>query len=600
MDSYTSDRQVHSPLAGAVYRHPNTLAHCLRALLGALLAVPPMAMAATILNPGNIADPNGVSAFVISPDFEFTDVTENITQTGDIQDGTLRIGQSFAAGALEVNADTEPNTVTSLFNIADLEVGNFGRDGTLTVRGNGNPGSAQITAKDEFRLGANANATVSILNGGQIVRTGPEIGRAGTAFFGSFNSFQSGSGDTAVTVDGADSLLEINGRLDVGFNNITGTDDLTISNGGQVVVKEPDNFSDRVEQSGDIGENSSGDFVLGSGFEGGAAQPTDTLTVTGTGSELVVSSGLFTSAANSVINVLDGGVIRQDEQGNLAAELDAFPTLNPETFGGLSLGSPFPTSELNISGDGSEVSFTRGIRLGGLSRFAGFDASGDPIFAPGGQTTVIENGGRLETTRQIFVSDAEGEGTGALRVASGGTVAAERINIFEGGLLTGDGGSLEGDVVVDGGTLAPGDSPGSLDIIGDLSLDVGLLELEFGDLLKITGDLVLGETLDISLSFMDEPVGDSIDLASFFEVEGTIESQFDAGSNLGIDGLADGSQLAVFDLSGERVVFGAGATVPAPSTLLLAGIGFLSLVRIANRRTTRKSADLVHRASLRG
>jgi hypothetical protein len=228
-----------------------------------------------------------------------------------------------------------------------------------------------------------------------------------------------------------------------------------------VVVKEPDDFTDRIAAFGNIFEGTSGVVSLGGNFNNAAGQPLDTLTITGSGSELVFSSGLFTGSGNNVINILNGGSLRQDERGDIDSALAAFPSLG-ERYGGIGLSAALGNkAEMNVSGAGSTVSATRDISIGAGNVFTGFDSNNDPVFSPSTATVNVTNGARVETTRKIEVSDVDGEGTGFLTVSSGGTVVADTVRVNGGGVLSGNGGTIRADVILNGGIIAPGASPRS-------------------------------------------------------------------------------------------------------------------------------------------
>jgi hypothetical protein len=423
----------------------------------------------------------------------------DITTTGDLAGGDLSIGFSTFNGALEINAESTPNPVTRLTNVDDLRVGAQTATGALSVVGDGTAGSAGVVVQDDFRLGANADSALSITNGGEIIYTSRPTGRSGTVILGSFADFIAGTGNTTTTVDGPGSYFEINGRLELGFTNGLGTDDMTIANGARVVVKEPDNFADRVIASSDPTEATRGSVSIGGDFAFGTAQALDTLTITGAGSELVFSSSLFTNSGNNRILVTDGGAIRQNETGDIEASA-AFFGRDPDAFFGISLGSAVGASSVLVDGAGSSVSATRNISIGAGDVFVGFTdpvAFTGPIFGPSSADITVSNDALLSTTKDIEVSVKGEGGTGFLTVGSGGRVEARTVIVNDGGLLSGDGGTVAADVRLDGGTIAPGASPGTMTIDGNLEVLDGLLSFEVGgtaaglfDQLFVTGDLI--------------------------------------------------------------------------------------------------------------
>jgi hypothetical protein len=90
---------------------------------------------------------------------------------------------------------------------------------------------------------------------------------------------------------------------------------------------------------------------------------------------------------------------------------------------------------------------------------------------------------------------------GMTTIDSGGQLTASEIDI-DGGKLTG-GGTIVGNVVVDGGTISPGD-PQSMTIIGNYTQVLpGIMDLNFdttsGDQILVTGAVNLGGTLELTL-----------------------------------------------------------------------------------------------------
>ena len=108
-----------------------------------------------------LIDPDGTGATRVFP-------SQATTTTGDLAGERLVIGFSDGEGTLEVNAEAEVNGVTSLVNVGDLEIAQRDNErGELRVVGNGSAGSASVYQSGDFRLGANSDSFLSILDGGQ-------------------------------------------------------------------------------------------------------------------------------------------------------------------------------------------------------------------------------------------------------------------------------------------------------------------------------------------------------------------------------------------------------------------------------------------------
>lgn len=494
-------------------------------------------------------------------------------------------------GTAELNAETTPNATTTF----DANVVNVGRedggDGTLRVIGDGTAGSAVLTT-GSLRVGADSVNRIEVLNGGQLISLREGTGRSQQIIIGAdddeFRPVRT-DGSTTVIVDGDGSLLESNGRLTIGFQNDT-PDSFTISNSGRVVVKEPDNFAERVTAASDPGEGASGVVSLGGDFDNNATtQALDTLTVTGAGSELVYSSGIFTNTGNNRIVVSDGGAILQVETGDIDTRRDQFAGFDDNSFG-IQLGSAVGESSLTVEGAGSRVTSTRGVSIGAGNVFVGFgdpDNFADPIFEPSNAEVTVRDGATLSTAGELRVSDEDGEGTGFLTVASGGRVEADTVIVNGGGLLSGDGGTIVADVVLNGGTIAPGASPGIMNIDGDLEVLDGLLSFEIGgsaigmfDQLFISGDLITPSVLNIEISFLDSFLAQAGDSFDFLTVDGNAPIFGDPDS-ISFSFLGDNPGLDFSFNSGgfSAVVTGGGGVSPVPLPaslpLLLAAIGGL-------------------------
>ena len=98
--------------------------------------------------------------------------------------------------------------------------------------------------------------------------------------------------------------------------------------------------------------------------------------------------------------------------------------------------------------------------------------------------------------------DSGAGGLSELVVRNGGLVKADTILIGLSGTLKGNGGTLQG-AVENRGTIAPGESPGTLNVIGDLTQTAtGKLVIESGgntpglcDVVNVSGKFTMGGTI---------------------------------------------------------------------------------------------------------
>lgn len=163
-----------------------------------------------------------------------------------------------------------------------------------------------------------------------------------------------------------------------------------------------------------------------------------------------------------------------------------------------------------------------------------------------------------------------------------GSMTQSLIDI-EGGTLSGSG-YLSGTVKIGSDAmLNPGNSPGVLNITGDLFID-GLLNIEIAsadvfDIINVSGTTTFGGNSQIVFNFVNAfmPTEDfTLDFFNSANVEGfdLVELSFGDNMNWGAASLENGQlQLAV---SASEIDGGNGSTgqVPEPATIALLGIGF--------------------------
>lgn len=177
-------------------------------------------------------------------------------------------------------------------------------------------------------------------------------------------------------------------------------------------------------------------------------------------------------------------------------------------------------------------------------------------------------------------------GSAALNVSDGGTLRAERIFLGQNVVLGGDGGVVDADLW-NSGTIAPGSSPGVLEILGDLTLlpdsrvVIEIAGTSAGteyDVLRVGGELALAGILEVVyLNGFLPAVGD---LFAIFDAA-TITGRFDSvvlprGENRSFS-LVDGMLFARPSVS----------TVPAPTALTMLFAALMSITALRGRKVRR-------------
>lgn len=513
------------------------------------------AMADTIIDPDNVgADDVSNSALILS--------------TGDLNNSPVNVGSGLGPGTLEINANTKTNGVTNLVNVSSVDIAGLSEDtdGEVRVFGSGVPGSATVNSNGAFNLNGNSNALLVIESGGEWFHT-PLAAATGTSglIIGNYASFSEGVGNTIVVVSGLGSILDIRKRISIGLGNVLGTNSLMIEDGGVVRTRPPLDTLEYVANTGDSFALTDSAIFFG---RGGVDQELNEVTVTGRSSSLEHSAGIFPSRGNSRLSVLAGGSVRQIEEPGF---IDMLVSLRPDIVDsgdfGMVVSTPFDTAEVIVAGSDSSgtaslISLTRDIDIGGGTSFAGFDDKNQPIFLPAKGVVRIDNNGQVETTRIVNVSEVDDIGTGILEVSNGGTITAQRVNIFDGGTLKGDGGSVLAEVLMDGGTIEPGASPGTLDIFGDLDVIGGTVVLEVTginigeyDVLTISGDIQVSGGLMINVVFSNEVKLGAITSINLIDVGGNGTDLLDTSLvTIETEGLPDGAEINVDPISGNLIV----------------------------------------------
>jgi len=435
---------------------------------------------------------------------------------------------------------------------------------------NGTSGGFLINGAGALPLaGASTTAGLSVVGGGELrLENGAKLTASGAAFVSSGGTLivdGVGSALTANSLDAANgggATIRIRnggvvhalttGATGLAPNNVL---DLTVSGAGSELIFDQNASLGTVNGGSNAAWTISNQgaasvaqgLIVGSQVTAQATAPR--LTVTGAGSTL--SLGLLTFYRGEA-SVLDGGVVTTGglnlgprinngtanlliaDAGSRLVAAGAVTLGNSpgqaivtlarggvlEAKGSFTAGGATAVGVLNIGGTeggaaaAGGVLDTASVTLGAGGRLNFNHTDADYAFAP-----AITGGGTIN--HRAGGTHLAGDGsafTGAVQIV-GGTLyvdsvlgtAASLLQVSSGGTLGGSG-RFGGDVIVQaGGVVAPGDSPGTLTIDGDLTLaSTSRLAVEFGesgvvggplnDLIKVGGLLTLDGVVDITVS----------------------------------------------------------------------------------------------------
>jgi hypothetical protein len=303
----------------------------------------------------------------------------------------------------------------------------------------------------------------------------------------------------------------------------------------------------------------------------GALTVTGALDVSGTGNSNVNGSGAFITQGSTVVNMGTAGATL-----NVAGSR---PWTNQGT--------------LTVTGDDTITLGTAGIggtltnAAGGTLVLAGTAAN--PI-TQSTASTLVNAGTLLKSSTGTQTLDASSlQNTGTLTLSQGqlnlsgslaqsgtiglggGTVLQTSSSLVNAGVIGGTGtlrlgAAGSGTLSNAGGTLRPGASPGTTNIVGNLDLTGGTLEIELGgtavgvdsDLINVSGNVVLGGTLNAVLFGGFAPA--DADAIPFIRHGGTSTGLFSpitlpSGFAVGYRLAAGESARAIFSAFGTTKIF---------------------------------------------
>jgi T5SS/PEP-CTERM-associated repeat protein len=247
---------------------------------------------------------------------------------------------------------------------------------------------------------------------------------------------------------------------------------------------------------------------------------------------------------------------------------------------------------VTVTGAGSSLTInpiTSGI-VAGREVFIGGYGTGKLIVDQG--AAVHAEGTHITVSGGFFGTQTSAPGT--LTVKSGSTLAAADITLNPNGTLNGDG-TIAADVILNGGAISPGNSPGTLTIDGDLNAMAGAFNFELAsdalrDHVNVLGTATIGQDVFFNLLFGYAPAIDEVfSLESFFTVGGgplAFDAGFDLGSHLNVTGLSAGESIFV-TANSQRVRISGPVSVPEPATIALFVSGLAAAFYAGSRARQR-------------
>jgi len=259
-----------------------------------------------------------------------------------------------------------------------------------------------------------------------------------------------------------------------------------------------------------------------------------------------------------------------------------------------------PGRELDTGGN-----LWMGEAAGGTGSYdlsAGSLSTNNTVVGKSGDATFNQSGGTHTVADTLSL--AENAGSSGSYTLSGGTLDATNI-VVNGGSFNFDGGTLvvdtfTGNLINNGGTLAPGNSPGTTNIVGDYTQLAGSYDVEIAgtgageyDVLNVTGTANLGGGLNVSFfdaggGLYNAGLGDTFDILFAENINGEFDllslAPLDSGLKWDINYLADA-------LGSLDVVRLSVSAVPLPGAVWLFGTGLVGLIGVGRRRKPKQEKD---------
>jgi autotransporter-associated beta strand protein len=456
------------------------------------------------------------------------------------------VGRESGTGILNVDG----GTITTTGN-GNMYIGR--RNGTGTL----NQTAGLISVIKEFGVGTRDDNKIGT---GTYNLSGGSLTAANNIFVGK----ELGSSGTLNMTGG---ILGTSDKLQIGHNQSTGM----VSQSGGTVNVQNEVYIGNENSAASIGTYTlSGTGVLNVGNEVIVGRDNGTGTFNldgGTVNATKISGGSGSATVN-----FNGGVLNaKRDEANIIENLD---TANVQG-GGVKINSNgfnVATSQVLSGTGGFEKSGAGQLTLRGANTY-----TGATIISAG--TLLISGTGSINNTSEILVS------AGATLQYNSTTALTKSLTLGSGATLSGSG-SVQ-DLTLNGGIVAPGNSPGLL-TANALNGNNGTFQFELGapssrgityDAIDVSTSLTLGTDTNFAFEVLDNyvfSIGDSYDLFNFASIDTT---GFDI-TKLDIALPTLSSNELVWDTTSFTTdgLVSVVSNVPEPSALQLFGIGLISLL----------------------
>ena len=316
---------------------------------------------------------------------------------------------------------------------------------------------------------------------------------------------------------------------------------------------------------------------------------------------LFVGQGDNTRPSTGTVTIANGGVFNATLDSSVAGPLPLFPAVGI----GRGLGS---VGDVTVTGAGSLLNAGSGVFSIGREGTAALSVIDGGVVVAGGTvfaSTVSSTGSAailvagvgskfdagsnnilLGINNNLLQSDPN-HGVATLNVRDGGEVVGN-ITAGTGATLRGDG-TITGDVLNSGGSIAPGNSPGTLHIDGNLTQTGGTMDIEIAgaalfDGIDVSMNVALEDVL-IRFIFIDGYAPQAGDSYDFLHV-GVGSTLLNLTPTFEVLGLQPGFGYAVTNTDGVLALIARtdGVSVPAPGALVLLGFALAGIALLRYRR----------------